>query len=219
MSETKTKEKILKKVRAALIQKSLTDYSQVDYDTPVFKPSEDLLELTFANNLILAGGQFFFCEGQDDFIEQLGELTEQFNWKLAYTDNKQVQEFCKFINLPFVTEVNGLKDTDVAITHCFGLLSNTGSIAFVKNEHNQQASFFLGKMHVVIAYTSQVVEDMATCIERIKIRHNQILPSSISFVNGPSKTADLEAETYVGVTGPRELIVFLIDDLTADSQE
>jgi L-lactate dehydrogenase complex protein LldG len=41
------------------------------------------------------------------------------------------------------------------------------------------------------------------------------LPSLMSVVAGPSRTADIEKTLVLGAHGPRELFLFLIDDTQA----
>jgi L-lactate dehydrogenase complex protein LldG len=38
------------------------------------------------------------------------------------------------------------------------------------------------------------------------------MPSAISLITGPSKTADIGGVTVTGAHGPKQLYVFLIDD-------
>ena len=38
-------------------------------------------------------------------------------------------------------------------------------------------------------------------------------PSTLIFVNGPSRTADIENQLIIGAHGPREVYLFLIDSV------
>ena len=42
-------------------------------------------------------------------------------------------------------------------------------------------------------------------------KYKNNLPSLITFATGPSRTADIEKTLVVGVHGPKEVYVFLID--------
>ncbi len=45
----------------------------------------------------------------------------------------------------------------------------------------------------------------------LKEKYSQQIPSLITFATGPSRTADIEKTLVVGVHGPREVYLFLVD--------
>jgi L-lactate dehydrogenase complex protein LldG len=47
----------------------------------------------------------------------------------------------------------------------------------------------------------------------MKDKYGQQLPSVISLATGPSRTADIEKTLVVGVHGPKEVYLFLVEDL------
>jgi L-lactate dehydrogenase complex protein LldG len=64
----------------------------------------------------------------------------------------------------------------------------------------------------VLAYTSQLVLDLNDGFNRLKKQCGNSLPSMVSTITGPSRTADIEKTLVLGAHGPKELFVFLIDD-------
>jgi L-lactate dehydrogenase complex protein LldG len=65
-------------------------------------------------------------------------------------------------------------------------------------------------VHIVLVKASQLVPDMKTMFAHFKKQGK--MPSAISLVTGPSKTADIGGVTVTGAHGPKQLYVFLIDD-------
>jgi L-lactate dehydrogenase complex protein LldG len=55
------------------------------------------------------------------------------------------------------------------------------------------------------------VYDIKEALQLLKEKYNGNLPSSISFATGPSRTADIEKTLVVGVHGPKEAYLFLVD--------
>jgi L-lactate dehydrogenase complex protein LldG len=45
----------------------------------------------------------------------------------------------------------------------------------------------------------------------LKERYGQQLPSLMTFATGPSRTADIEKTLVVGVHGPKQVYLFLVD--------
>ncbi|MEI9808448.1 MAG: LUD domain-containing protein [Bacteroidota bacterium] len=66
-------------------------------------------------------------------------------------------------------------------------------------------------MHICIAYTSQMVYDLKDALQGVKDKYGDKLPSLISFATGPSRTADIEKTLVVGVHGPKEVYLFLVE--------
>ena len=66
-------------------------------------------------------------------------------------------------------------------------------------------------MHICIAYTDQLVYDIADGFNQLIDKYRLNLPSLITLASGPSRTADIEKTLVVGVHGPKEVFCFLID--------
>jgi L-lactate dehydrogenase complex protein LldG len=66
---------------------------------------------------------------------------------------------------------------------------------------------------VVVAYASQLVLDLKDAFKLLKEKYGNNLPSMVSVTTGPSRTADIEKTLVLGAHGPKELFVFLLDDL------
>jgi L-lactate dehydrogenase complex protein LldG len=47
----------------------------------------------------------------------------------------------------------------------------------------------------------------------MKEKYGTDIPSMITFASGPSRTADIEKTLVVGVHGPKEVFVFLVDEI------
>jgi L-lactate dehydrogenase complex protein LldG len=56
-----------------------------------------------------------------------------------------------------------------------------------------------------------LVYDIKDGLIALKEKYQQQLPSLFTFATGPSRTADIEKTLVVGVHGPREVYLFLVD--------
>ncbi len=66
----------------------------------------------------------------------------------------------------------------------------------------------LPPIHVAVVGTSRILADMGAVLERL--RPEQI--NYVSFITGPSRTADIERVLTIGVHGPERLIIVVVDD-------
>ncbi len=61
-------------------------------------------------------------------------------------------------------------------------------------------------IHVALLRAAVVVQELAVVLERVDKP-----PSALTLVTGPSRTGDIELVLTVGVHGPKELHVILVD--------
>ena len=66
-------------------------------------------------------------------------------------------------------------------------------------------------VHICIACSSQLVYDIREGLEFLQDKYKNKLPSLITLATGPSRTADIEKTLVVGVHGPKDVYVFLIE--------
>jgi L-lactate dehydrogenase complex protein LldG len=66
-------------------------------------------------------------------------------------------------------------------------------------------------VHICIAFTNQLVYDIKDALQATKEKYGSNIPSLITFATGPSRTADIEKTLVVGVHGPKEVFVFLLE--------
>jgi L-lactate dehydrogenase complex protein LldG len=103
-----------------------------------------------------------------------------------------------------------LADCDAAITGCEYLVARTGSLLLSSAGESGRTVSVYAPIHICIAYTHQVVEDIADGLEKALLQ-NPTYPSLLTLATGPSRTADIEKTLVVGVHGPKEVFCFLID--------
>jgi L-lactate dehydrogenase complex protein LldG len=70
-------------------------------------------------------------------------------------------------------------------------------------------------VHIVVASSSQILKDIRDGLDFLRKKYTNRLPSMISLVTGASRTADIEKTLVLGAHGPKELVLFLIDDVEA----
>jgi L-lactate dehydrogenase complex protein LldG len=210
---TTSKEKILKKIRKALIHKSSQEIGDVDKDSEIFTVSEEPLEIQFAQNLSALNGKFVFCENETEFIENFEFFVKDNNWDNVFTLEPAIKTMLAQKNIKFSDKESDLLKTDIGITFCECLVARTGSVMLTSKQASGRRVPVYSNFHIVIAYTSQLVHNIKDGLKLIKEKYNTQVPSVICTISGPSRTADIEKTLVQGAHGPREIFVFLIDDL------
>ncbi len=207
---TTSKEKLLKKIRKALLEKRENPYPNLE-DLYHYPPAEELPEVIFAEQFTAVSGQFVFCEDDVQFIENLLELAEERKWHKIYCWESALQAILKGFDYPYFETDKDFEQADVGFTLCEALIARNGSILLSNAGMAGRRLSIYPPVHIVLAYTSQIVLDLKEGFKLIKNKYGDDLPSMITNVTGPSRTADIEKTLVLGAHGPRELFVFLLE--------
>jgi L-lactate dehydrogenase complex protein LldG len=206
-----SKEQMLKKIRKALLEKRDNPYPNLE-ESQLYKTNTEELEFLFAEQLTAVAGNFVFCENGIDFIENILALAEKFKWRKIYCWEPELQNLLSHYEFPFYKSDKDFDQAEVGITLCEALIARNGSV-MVSNQHaaGRRLSIF-PHHHIVVARTGQLVLDLKDAFQTLKNKYGNHIPSMISTITGPSRTADIEKTLVLGAHGPKELFVFLIDD-------
>ncbi len=208
-----SKELILKKIRKALLEKRDNPYPNLE-DTPLYIPNDKELEVLFAEQLTAISGNFVYCENGIEFIENLLELAERNKWQKIYCWEPELQAVLAKYEFPFYKTDKSFELADVGITLCEALIARNGSVLVSNKSQAGRRLSIYPHQHLVVAKASQIVLDIKDGLKIIRDKYGLQLPSIISTITGPSRTADIEKTLVLGAHGPKELFVFLIDDLS-----
>lgn len=203
---TSSKEIILKRIRQALSHPAPLPFPGSEGNKDIFPQATEELDIMFAQEFTRLLGKFAFCTSQEDLINQINQLVIQRKWNKIYCIEPKLNQI---LNLRF-PEFQ-LIDADVSITSCENLIARTGSIVLSAASSSGRATSVYSPIHICIAYSDQLVYDIKDGLQLIKEKYGADLPSLITFATGPSRTADIEKTLVVGVHGPKEVFVFLVD--------
>jgi L-lactate dehydrogenase complex protein LldG len=207
---TTSKEKLLKKIRKALLEKRDNPYPNLE-DLPHYPPTDELPEVTFAQEFTAVSGQFVFCEDELQFIENLLNLADQHKWHKIYCWEPALQDILTRYDYPYFETDKDFEQAEVGLTLCEALIARNGSILLSNSGMAGRRLSIYPPVHIVLAYSSQLVTDLKDGFKLIKDKYGNQLPSMVTTVTGPSRTADIEKTLVLGAHGPKELFVFLLD--------
>jgi L-lactate dehydrogenase complex protein LldG len=212
MKESTSREKVLKNIRNALINKTENPYPYIDCESNVYNEQTDAPEIVFVQEFTKVAGKFVFCENTDEFISNLQQLINQNKWDNIFCNDENLMKLMKKEKVIFTNEENDFLSTDAGITTCEYLISRLGSIMVSSKQIPGRRSIVYPPVHIVVAYMSQIVPDLKEALAGIQGKYSGNLPSLISIITGPSRTADIEKTLVMGAHGPKEIYCFLIDN-------
>ena len=210
MSISPSKENILKKIRKALSHSTPLPFPQSENNNSVFHPAKQENEVEFAEQFSKLSGKFIYCQNHSELVSQLNALIGQQQWNKIYCREEKLKETLRQNQFDDFSDVE-LKDCDVSITTCEALVARTGSIMMSAAQQSGRTVSVYSPVHVCIAYAHQLVYDIKDALQLVKDKYADKLPSLITFATGPSRTADIEKTLVVGVHGPKEVYLFLVE--------
>lgn len=210
MSISSSKENMLKKIRKALSHSTPLPFPNSEGSSSVFQPPQQEMEIEFAEQFTKLLGKFIYCINQQELAFQLGSLVRKQGWsKIHCMQNQLLGPLAAQLDDLLTTE--DLGSCDVAITGCENLVARTGSIVLSAAQPGGRTASVYAPIHICIAFTNQLVYDIRDALQNAREKYKDDLPSLITFATGPSRTADIEKTLVVGVHGPKEVYVFLVE--------
>ncbi len=149
--------------------------------------------------------------------EEVAELfSSYFGREIKPDINELVKIARKELRKYFLEAGVGISGANIAI-------AETGTIVIVSNEGNARLATSLPPVHICILTPEKIVETIeeASTILKVlpKISTGQKITTYVSFITGPSRTADIEKEIVLGAHGPEELHIVIIDDKRTEIRE
>lgn len=135
------------------------------------------------------------CVAQTDFLCELGIVP-------ALTE-AGVEVFTDHIRLHAETAQGGISEAQYGI-------ADLGSIMQVGDEIDARIVATMSEDYIGILKGSTIVDDYDAMFD--KLCSLPELPNFVGFVTGPSRTADIECVTTVGVHGPLRLNIVIVQD-------
>ncbi len=221
---------ILDKVKSALrdVDRSSLKEPSVPHVWTVNNMSPQEKADAFQANLESVAGQALFCDSLTQVAEHIAKKFESDSQSISIgcfdsPDCKMVaKELCERDNkfqILFQPEDRKVSPKDyekinASVISPLLLLSDTGSCVTEGQTAFERFMCYLAPKCLIVARYSQLREHLVDAWEEIESKmHNANQHGEIALITGPSRTADIEKKLVLGVHGPQELIVYLVNDL------
>jgi L-lactate dehydrogenase complex protein LldG len=236
MFETE-REEILSRIKGALKHQESRD-DAARSDGPVQSPRQigeggqakrNDLVTQFGIELSRIGGRFYLADGPGAACEYVRGLASAgvetaVGWDSQLIREVGLAEMLEQSGVDFIPDAGKLSSDEfirkateaaIGITGVDYALADTGTLVLISGRGRARAVSLLPPIHVALVKTVQVIsglEDLFVSLRVEKGFSNQNISSAITFITGPSRTADIELTLVVGVHGPQQLHVILLSD-------
>ncbi len=208
---TTPREKVLKKIRASLLNKFAQPLVDVDQEKEVFQFADSDHAASFAKNLTEYGSGFVYCHNRFDFIENLISFLEKRSIRNLFVSEGDLKKELENTGLQTESWQPGQNDVKVALVEAEALVARNGSF-LVSSRSSRRALMSDAELLLVAGRISQLADDMKQALVLLKNRYGDKLPSLFAFYHGPSRWVDDRRNLIKSNKIRQEVIFFLIND-------
>jgi L-lactate dehydrogenase complex protein LldG len=213
MEESTSREKILKKIRNALLEKADNPFSRTVFDAPVHTPVGEDIDLVFAESFTRIGGKFIYCENEAEGVQSLAALAAELKATAVLCREEPLLQKLKQAGLEVSGDFDAAQDQSIGLTSCEALIARSGTILLSSRQGGGRKMNVFPDIHIVYGRTSQLCAEVTDGLDKVREKYGVRLPSLLTLASGPSRTADIEKTLVMGAHGPRELYLILQEDL------
>ncbi len=99
---------------------------------------------------------------------------------------------------------------ETGISHAFGAIAETGTLVMTSGADNPTTLNFLPENHIVVLNAASIKGDLETIMADIRKAYGKgVMPRTVNFITGPSRSGDIEQKILLGAHGPRALHIIL----------
>jgi len=209
-----SRDSILEKIRKAKTAGATSDLAieltPEEASASVFvAPVGDLSE-NFKSEIEKISGSCFIVNDYSSIVSTLDELLKAESISQVLCLESEILDKIKDQNFQLSSDISIVSTCAATITGCEFLISRTGSVMVSNGNASGRRPHVAPDLHIVIANQNQVVADLENALEVMMEKYAGKLPSWVSNITGPSRTADIEKTLILGAHGPKKLIVFII---------
>jgi L-lactate dehydrogenase complex protein LldG len=103
-------------------------------------------------------------------------------------------------------------DGAAVLAGCVAAVAETGTFVAASGPTRDPRLNYLAETLIILVGTDQVVPAYEEIWNRLRVRTGKEAPRLVSFITGPSRTADIEQTIEWGAHGPRRLHVLICDE-------
>ncbi len=150
-----------------------------------------------------------------DIVQEKG-ISSYAIWESDYINSTGLKELLNREGLKQIIscDKNEIAGAGMGITGADYAIADTGTLVLLTDEDSPRSVSLLPPIHLAIVNKTDIVSDIRELFIILKqmLDTGRDVPSCMTFITGPSRTADIELNLTLGVHGPKELYVIIKTD-------
>jgi L-lactate dehydrogenase complex protein LldG len=192
---------------------------EVAPEIPVDANEDGTLVELFRDNLEAVDGHCVMVHGELEIVHALTNIIVELQKtklrarRIALSDDAVVERLTRLMpmevdEIVVAPEAAELFGYDVGISRVQGAIAETGTLVLDTERERHRLVSLLPPVHIAIVDASQIHLTLGETLSVLRCDTEEVSPT-ITFITGPSRTADIELTLAIGVHGPQELYVIV----------
>lgn len=187
------------------------------------KPTSDITPAElFRQSLEAVDGHCAIVHGESEIALALTQIisalqkTKLRAQHIALSDNPDLERLLHLTDLEIealsiAPNAHDIFRFDVGISTAQAAIAETGTLVLDSTRERHRLVSLVPPVHIAIIRASQIYKTLSEVLTLI--RDTKEVSPAVTFITGPSRTADIELTLAIGVHGPQELYV-IIDEVS-----
>lgn len=216
------RQSILGSIRSHLAASTPYDAREhtVNLENPVILSNSTSVSLVaeFKQNLEAVGAHGLIVNGDTEVALALTSIISNLQntnlraQRIAISDNPNVERLMHLTDLEIealtiAPNASDIFSYDVGISSAQAAIAETGTLVLDSADERHRLVSLVPPVHIAIVDASRICETLGEALALL--RNGKDLSRAVTFITGPSRTADIELTLTVGVHGPQELYVIV----------
>lgn len=173
-------------------------------DTQVVSPLE-----RFKESLESVGGHCFVVKDESEAAKELQKIIEEKEARrVAVSDSVLIKRMMFGTDVLEKASKSELFDCGLGVTSAQWAIAETGTLVLESDKEFHRLTSLVPPVHVAILEAENIRQTLGEVLQELNEKE---LSRTITFITGPSRTSDIELTLAIGVHGPAELFVIVID--------
>ena len=160
------------------------------------------LNALFKQNLEAVSGHCHLVQGKTQIVQVVTKIIKSLGaQRIAISDASELE------GLGVVPSATDIFKFDVGITTAQAAIAETGTLVLDSAFERHRLVSVVPPVHIAIVAASRIFATLGETLTMLQ-SGREVSPA-ITFITGPSRTADIELTLTIGVHGPQELYVII----------
>ncbi len=189
------------------MEKDVRETTENGFLSPQLSIDQSKLQNDFITNFEMVSGEVYLLEERGSLVEKINELIQELGAQsVSFWNTKPLK------SLEIASETD-LATADIGITGADFAIADTGTLVLLSGPEQPRLTSLLPPVHIAILEKENIVSNIHALFAKLGEfyeKNYDELCTCISFITGPSRTADIELNLTLGVHGPGRAIVIII---------